>query len=244
MKILAIDCGNTRLKCAWFEDSVLAEAQALDYRDFAAFATALKAQGARFGRPERIVVSNVAGEQVRGQLARALNVLSTEPFWIRAQERQCGVTNLYSNPGQLGSDRWAALIGAWTREHKACLIVGAGTATTVDALSASGEFLGGLILPGLDMMHEALAAGTAGLSLEAGHDADFPRTTADAIWNGCMAAQLGAIERMRRLLPESAPILLSGGAARLLQAALNRPVNVVDNLVLEGLAQIAMDQTT
>jgi type III pantothenate kinase len=190
------------------------------------------------------VVSNVASDSVRAQLARALQGFSADPLWIRAQEKQCGVTNLYLDPGQLGSDRWAALIGAWTREHGACLIVGAGTATTVDALSASGEFLGGLILPGLDMMREALAAGTARLSLDAGHDAEFPRNTADAIWNGCMAAQLGAIGRMRRVLSESAPILLSGGAARLLQPALNSPVNVVDNLVLEGLAQIAMDQNT
>jgi type III pantothenate kinase len=244
MKILAIDCGNTRLKCAWFEAAVLAESRALDYRDFAAFETTLRAQGGRYGEPDRIVVSNVAGDQVRGQLARALKVFSGEPICIRAQPEQCGVTNLYADPGQLGSDRWAALIGAWAREHQACLVVGAGTATTVDALSASGEFLGGLILPGLDMMREALAAGTAGLSLEAGNDAEFPRNTADAIWNGCMAAQLGAVERMRRLLPESARILVSGGAARLLQAALNRPGDVVDNLVLEGLAQIAMDQTT
>lgn len=244
MKIVAIDCGNTRLKCAWFEDLAPAHTQALDYRDFAAFKAALRAQGERFGQPGCVVVSNVAGDKVREHLARALKAFSTEPIWIRAQARQCGVTNLYSDPGQLGSDRWAALIGAWARQHEACLVVGAGTATTVDALSAAGEFLGGLILPGFDMMREALAAGTAGLSLVAGHEAEFPRTTADAIWNGCMAAQLGAIERIRRLLPESAPILLGGGAARLLQPALNRPVNVVDNLVLEGLAQIAMDQTT
>jgi type III pantothenate kinase len=244
MKILAIDCGNTRLKCAWFEDAALAEAKALDYRDFPALEAALKARGGRFGQPERIVVSNVAGDKVRGQLARALQVLDAEPLWIRARARQCGVTNLYSDPGQLGSDRWAALIGAWMRERGACLVVGAGTATTVDALSVAGEFLGGLILPGLDMMREALSAGTAGLSLVAGRDAEFPRNTADAIWSGCMAAQLGAIERMRHRLPESASILMSGGAARLLQPALNRPGNVVDNLVLEGLAQIAMDQTT
>jgi type III pantothenate kinase len=244
MKVLAIDCGNSRLKCGWFEDSALIEAHAFNYLDFTAFANALKAQGERLGQPGRVVISNVAGEKVREQLTLVLHVFSIEPMWIRARLRQCGVTNLYSDPGQLGSDRWAALIGAWTREHKSCLVIGAGTATTADALSDSGEFLGGLILPGLDMMREALATGTAGLPLEAGNGADFPRNTADAVWNGCMAAQLGAIERMRRLLPDSASILLSGGAARLVQAALNRPGNVVDNLVLEGMAQIAMDQTS
>jgi type III pantothenate kinase len=243
MKILAIDCGNTRLKCAWFEDAMLVEAHVLDYRDFAAFAAALKTQGARHGEPGRIVVSNVAGVKVREQLAQALNVLPAEPLWVRAQARQCGVANRYADPGQLGSDRWAALIGAWAREHTACLVVGVGTATTVDALSSAGEFLGGLILPGLDMMRESLASGTAGLSLDAGRDTEFPRNTADAIWNGCIAAQLGGVERMRRLLPESTRILMSGGAAPLLQAALNRSDIVVDNLVLEGLAQIAMDQS-
>jgi type III pantothenate kinase len=241
MKVLVIDCGNSRLKYAWFDNAVAGEAAALGHQELAALDARLQAGSKQFGTPDRVVISNVAGDQVRDALAKSLRIFSTEPRWIRAQARQCGVTNLYTDPDQLGSDRWAALIGAWARERKACLVVSAGTATTVDALSATGDFRGGLILPGLDLMRESLATGTAELPLVAGRNAEFPRNTADAIWNGCMAAQLGAIGRVRRLLPESATCLLSGGAAQYLYSGLNTPCLVVDNLVLEGLAHIAME---
>jgi type III pantothenate kinase len=241
MKILAIDCGNSRLKYAWFDESAPGKVTALAYDNLAILDGLFETERAQSGQPDRVVIANVAGDTVRGALAKSLQVFAIETHWIRAQKRQCGVVNHYDDPGQLGGDRWAALIGARTRERRACLVVNAGTATTIDALSASGDFQGGLILPGLDLMRRALATGTAELPLVEGRYTEFPHNTADAIWNGCVAAQVGAIERMRRQLPESAPCLLSGGTAQLLFPALNTPCLVVDNLVLEGLAQIAME---
>jgi len=242
MSILAIDCGNTRVKFAWFVSGEMTERSALAYEDLAKTAELLHKDRERFGQPQRVVISNVAGDKVRAAIAKALQVFSVEPQWIRARARQCGVINGYDDPGQLGSDRWAALIGAWFRERKDCLVINAGTATTIDILSASGHFKGGVILPGLDLMRQVLASGTAGLPLAAGRNSEFPRNTADAIWSGCLAAQTGAIEHMRRSLPESAACLLSGGAAQSLYSALNMPCLLVDNLVLEGLAQIALDE--
>jgi type III pantothenate kinase len=241
MKILAIDCGNTRMKYARFDEGAAGKVTALAYDELAALDGLLEAERAQSGQPDRVVIANVAGDTIRGTLAKSLHIFSVEPHWIRAQKRQCGVVNHYDDPGQLGGDRWAALIGARTRERRACLVVNAGTATTIDALSAAGDFQGGLILPGLDLMRRALATGTAELPLVKGRDTEFPHNTADAIWNGCVAAQVGAIERMRRRLPEPAPCLLSGGTAQLLFPALNMPCAVVDNLVLEGLAEIAME---
>lgn len=240
MKILAIDCGNTRLKFACFDTGAVDREVRQEHADPALPDGMWKPVFDLFGQPERIVISNVAGEKMRGLLATSLQLFSVEPMWVRTQARQCGVTNLYTDPGQLGSDRWAALIGARARERGPCLVVNAGTATTVDALSAEGEFLGGLILPGFDLMRESLATGTAALTLAPGNDAEFPRNTADAIWNGCVLAQAGAIDRMRARLPESSACLLSGGAAKLFRPALNMPTLLVDNLVLEGLIQIAI----
>jgi type III pantothenate kinase len=240
MKTLAIDSGNTRLKFAVFENGA-AGSGAQSIANLALPEASWKEVLAAHGQPERIIVSNVAGERMRGVLASSLQLFSATPTWIRAQANQCGVTNRYENPGQLGSDRWAALIGAWAREKNACLVVNMGTATTVDALSANGEFLGGLILPGFELMRESLAKGTAALTLADGKASAFPRNTADAIWNGCVMAQAGAIERMRGQLPESANCLISGGAAPLLLPALNMQCIVVDNLVLEGLARIAAE---
>jgi type III pantothenate kinase len=247
MKVLAIDCGNTRIKYT-VADKGLGKVESMPlHESVPALAARWRAVLQPHGQPDSIVISNVAGDIVAGALAESLGVFGAQPHWVRSVPRQCGVVNRYDEPGKLGSDRWAAAIGAWNLEREACLVVNAGTATTVDALSQQGEFLGGLILPGLSMMRESLARGTADLPLvvAAGVEkkprnmVEFPRNTADAIWNGCLAAQAGAIERMWRRLPESATCLLSGGAAQDLYPALNMPCLVVDNLVLEGLVHIA-----
>jgi type III pantothenate kinase len=151
----------------------------------------------------------------------------------------CGVASRYDNPAQLGADRWAALIAAWGRCSSACLVVSAGTATTIDSLGATGEFTGGRILAGVDLMKKALAANTAGLPLQQGRYAADPRNTADAIESGCLEAQAGAIERCHARLPAGAPCLVTGGAAAAIAARLTISASVVDNLALEGLLRIA-----
>ena len=119
----------------------------------------------------------------------------------------------------------------------ACLVVCAGTATTVDLLGADGEFRGGLIFPGFDLMRAALARDTAQLPLAEGEYRPLPRNTRDAIFSGCLHAQAGAIERMFATLagaPGALCLLTGGGAARL-APHLNIPLQLTDNLILDGL---------
>ncbi|MEK6594529.1 MAG: type III pantothenate kinase, partial [Pseudomonadota bacterium] len=146
---------------------------------------------------------------------------------------------------QLGADRWAALIGAWHRFHGPCLVVGAGTTVTVDALSGEGVFLGGLIIPGFELMRGSLARNTAQLKLQDGDFHYFPDNTANAIMSGAINALCGAVERMLGFMQETGEVMpcvvLSGGVAGLLADRLNARVEVVDNLVLEGLLSIALD---
>lgn len=242
MKILAIDAGNSRIKWGWFEDA--------DWKAQAWLATAeaggLSAAWAALPQPDRIVVSNVAGAAVRERIAAALAPLfRAEPAWIASRKQQCGVVSSYHEPEQLGADRWAALIGAWHRFHGPCIVVGAGTTVTVDALSGEGVFLGGLIIPGFDLMRESLAHNTAQLKLQDGDYHYFPDNTANAIMSGAINALCGAVERMLRFMQETGEVMpcvaLSGGAAGLLEHRLNARVEVVDNLVLEGLLRIALD---
>jgi type III pantothenate kinase len=242
MKVLAVDCGNSRIKAALFGAGPGAPEIALALANLSDADREWQDFLSRCKQAERIVVANVAGAAAGQRLADSLRAFAAEPIWVRARDAQCGVVNRYDDPAQLGADRWAALIGAWALERDACLVVNAGTATTVDALSAGGEFLGGVILPGLDMMRTALAQGTAALPLATGTLAAFPRNTGDSIWNGCVSAQAGAIEHMWRRLPESATCLLSGGAAEKLYPALNMPCLVVENLVLQGLLLIAQEK--
>src|SRR5262249_23605759 len=156
-----------------------------------------------------------------------------EAAWVRSKRGECGVTNGYEQPERLGSDRWAALIGARALHPGAAVVVNAGTATTADMLSADGTFLGGIVFPGVEMMKRALAQGTAGLPLAHGRLVSEPRSTDDAIETGCLLAQAGAIERLCAHMGPDALCLVSGGETERLAPSLRVPVKVVDNLVLE-----------
>lgn len=238
MSILCIDAGNTRLKWGLRRDP----GEAGDA--WFANGTRLDAVGAR---PRRILASNVAGEAPRAAIESFAAACGVTVEWVRSRAAQCGVINGYEHPEQLGADRWAALIGARALHRGDCLVVMSGTATTVDMLSAGGHFLGGLILPGLALMRDALAGGTANLPTAAGEFAEQPKNTFDAIASGALQATAGAIERMFRQIGHGAdPLcLLSGGAAVPIASVsprLTLPHRLIDNLVLEGLAVIAQEE--
>ncbi len=234
--ILAIDCGNTRLKWGMHDGAHWLAQGLVDYAELSALAGVLAAQP----RASRAVAANVAGPQVGEAVQAIVATLDLPLLWAKSQSAQHGVCNLYDNPEQLGADRWASLVGARALHPGACLVVCAGTATTVDVLDAEGNFQGGLILPGVELMCRALAANTAQLPLASGRFAGLPRNTMDAIVSGCLHAQAGAIERMFEQVaahPE-AVCLIGGGAAGQFFDLLRVPKRHVDNLVLEGLARM------
>ena len=227
--ILGLDAGNTRLKYGLFDGSGWRAQGALNHDALDNLVADLQA------RPTRIVACNVAGEAVRQRIEALAASLAIPLDWLTGTAAACGVRNGYDTPQQLGADRWAALIGARALHSGACVVVMAGTATTIDVLDDSGLFRGGLILPGLYLMRAALARNTADLPHAAGHYRQPPTNTDDAITSGAIHATLGAIERMRAILAEDAPCLLSGGAAAELAPHLGPPYRLIDNLVLEGL---------
>ena len=233
--ILAVDCGNSRLKWGLHDQGRWIKTGTVPLAGLAKLERTWKA----LPMVGRIVVANVAGRAVERRLAAILSQRGAEPVWVAARRRQCGVGNGYAKPGQLGADRWAALIGAWAMFRGPCLVVAAGTATTVDMLRGDGTFAGGMILPGLDLMKRALADHTAGLRLARGRFSDTPRGTPDAIESGCLLAQAGAIERVFAGMEPGATCVLAGGAAERIAPHLRIPARLVDNLVLEGLVRIA-----
>jgi type III pantothenate kinase len=233
--ILAVDCGNSRLKWGLHDGDGWLKTGTAPLSELAN----LKRTWKKIPPVDKIVVANVAGPSARRRLEEAFARLSTDVVWVAAKRRACGVTNGYAKPGQLGADRWAALIGAWSMFRAPCLVVAAGTATTVDVLRGDGTFTGGVILPGLELMKRSLAGNTAGLPLARGRFSDAPRNTADAIESGCLLAQAGAIERAFAPMEPGAACVLAGGAAGRIAPHLSIPLRLVDNLVLEGLVRIA-----
>ncbi len=237
--LLLIDAGNTRIKWAlaepraplgaWVDNGAVAHAE-LNH---------LPAcwQGRHV---TRAVVANVAGHKLRDQLQLMLPTTTID--WFASLAQLDGMRNGYRDPGQLGCDRFAAALGARALEPgKALIVATCGTATTIDAVTADGRFLGGMILPGLGLMAAALAKNTAQLPQVAPGRllaAGFADNTDDAILAGCLSAQAGAIERACALHRATACIV-SGGAAPYIAPVLTVAHRMVDNIVLIGLQRAA-----
>jgi type III pantothenate kinase len=241
MRILAIDAGNTRIKWGWADEHGWVRQAWRNTEDAAGLAGDFGA----LEPPDRIVVSNVAGAVARNAIAAGVASFKAETTWVVSCEQQCGVRSSYADPAQLGSDRWAALIGAWHLVHRSCVVASVGTTLTVDALSDEGLFLGGTITPGPELMRATLVRHTAQLQVSGGAFYYFPDETADAIASGVINALAGSVERMVRFMEETGQgtprAVLTGGGASLLASRLNVLLEVVDNLVLEGLLRIALD---
>ena len=234
--MLLFDAGNSRCKWAWIEAGSRQRQGVLDNADTAAW-QALRAEFAALASPHKILLSNVAGPAMALRLRELCAMWQCPLEFISAKAEQCGVHNGYDIAEQLGSDRWAALLAAWDLTHGACLVVNCGTATTVDAMSDQGEFMGGLILPGMDLMRHSLVEKTAQLDFHNGDIQDFPRNSADAIASGVLWANIGAIQHQYGLLSaqHEARCILSGGAAKFMLPYLDMQADVLDDLVLRGL---------
>jgi type III pantothenate kinase len=243
--LLAIDIGNTRLKWALIDPANLATWLAQGTCELEDIETLYNDWLALPHTPTNIIGSNVAGDNARRRAKAALACWPAVPqHWIVAQPEQCGVVNGYDHPSLLGADRWAGLIAARKRvPSEACLLITVGTAVTMDALTADGRFIGGLILPGFGLLLHALEAGTAGLRVHPGDFQTFPSNTSNALMTGGVQALAGAAEKqlqaLERHINGKAVAIVAGGAAVKLTPHLNFPHSLQDNLVLEGLGIIA-----
>lgn len=248
MTFLAIDIGNTRLKWALYDRARPGAALLNQGAVFLETIDSLaEEQWSRLPVPEAMLGTAVAGDAVRRRVQEQMELWDVEPHWVVSSAAEAGITNGYDHPNRLGTDRWVALAGARGRvldsgKARPALVVMVGTAVTVDALDASGHFLGGLILPGFGLMLRALEMGTAGLKVPTGEVVDFPTNTSDALMSGGANALAGAIERqcrrLRRHTGMEPLLLMTGGAAVKLAPITDLPFETVDTLIFEGLLRI------
>jgi type III pantothenate kinase len=268
MPDLLLDVGNSALKWALLPaGGTLGPVTSVAYRrsdepfDAAVDVSAAQASVSdalrSVGNVDRALGCSVAAEALTAALEAAVGSrCGRAPRWLRAQpafdDGHVRLTNGYRNPEQLGADRWHAMLGARALyPDTALVVVQAGTATTLDAIDATGRFMGGEILPGWQMMTASLARGTGRLPLARGAVTAFADNTLDAIASGVADAQAGAVERFVRRFAHQQPalrVVFTGGAAPALHAALRSfttegavlpPSAIQDNLVLTGLAHRA-----
>ena len=242
MSALFLDMGNTALKWRYQADGVVRQGDAVHRRDWSCLG---RIEGIDWGRLERIEVASVAGREADPVLADAIAALApVSPRFYYSRARDAGVVNAYREPQRLGVDRWLAVIEAW-HLYGAAIIVDCGSALTLDAVTPEGEHVGGYIVPGLSMLERSLVQGTGsvrvdGVCLE---DSLAPgRSTSDGVRNGIMRMTVAfitdAVVALRQGLPDTAPVLLTGGDAARVARVLPITTELAPDLVLDGLERV------
>lgn len=173
-----------------------------------------------------------------GVVKAALQELECPALQVRG-DSPVGLTPSYDDPSRLGADRLMAALAAWRRTGGPVIVADAGTAITVDAVSAKGELLAGAIVAGPRTQLGALARDTAQLPDPQRLEPAVPgRSTEQCLAAGAWWGAIGAIKevaaRLSLALGGPAPLYLTGGAGEWLRAGLPQAVWASD-LVLEGL---------
>ena len=247
--ILFLDIGNSRIKWATqgrHKRNMLHSAERPESEQWAAFADE---HWSKLKPPKKIVIANVAG----AAYAEAIKTWMEErwqvpPHFVVPEHAAFDVTNGYCVPERLGVDRWAALVGARKRWRGCVCIVDVGTAITIDVLAADGRHLGGLIMPGLDLMRQSLLERSEGIRLATASPAHgdinlLARDTQAGIDGGTLYAAVAAIDRvMNDVAAEMGTPLtrvITGGDAEKLLPLLAGTYHHKPELVMDGLAIIA-----
>jgi type III pantothenate kinase len=202
-------------------------------------------------RPAHVRVANVAGATLADELNRLCRQQwQLEPEFVTVRSGQGGITLAYAELHHFGVDRWLTLLAARQMKQGMIAVVDAGTAVTVDILSAQNEHRGGIIIPGLELMLTALLQKSPAVRHAAGTAVNsdstlFGNDTRSCIEKGALYAVTGAIEhllgRLRDETGEEPAIIISGGDAKRIQAELGRPCLYVPDLVLRGLQIVEGD---
>lgn len=245
--MLLIDAGNTRIKWASLGSEGLGVQQADSYGEWDSGLLRNRILGPA-GRVDRVLVSNVGGQRIATLLDDAIrSEWGIAPEFIRATAAAGGVRNAYSSPEKLGTDRWCALIACHSIQQHAACVIGVGTAMTIDGVTADGQHLGGVIVPGPDLMISSLMRNTSDIAIRAQDgrigDGLFADNTLGAVYQGALHALSALVERavamMRQQLGHDPLVVITGGAADRVARILEQPALDVPDLVLRGLAVLA-----
>lgn len=241
--LLALDLGNTSLSGAVFDGKKIVRRFKIPVREFRILKTRLARE--LKGRVSQIHAAALATVNPPNVyiVEEALNaVLPKVKMTLIGRDVKVPVKALVDRPAQVGADRLLGALAAFRRVKGACLVVDLGTATTVDVVSAKGEFLGGVILSGLSTSALALRQHTALLpQVRAERTARVTgKNTAECIQSGLFWGTVSQIEglvaRLKKEHPAIRKVLATGGDAELIASRCDAIDQVVGDLVLEGIA--------
>jgi type III pantothenate kinase len=245
--LLAVDVGNTQTMLGLYEGDRLAEswrvateAERTGDEVAALVARLLELSDLGFEELTGVVLSSTVPLLVRSYQELAERYAEA-PLLVLGPGVKTGIPILYDDPREVGPDRIANAVAARERYGAPCIVVDFGTSTNFDAVSTAGEYVGGVLAPGVEVSMDALFLRAARLT-----KVDFVapqtvigKTTASALQSGLVygfAGQVdGIVRRMREELSDSAPAIATGGLADLI-APHSETIERVDPLLtLEGL---------
>ena len=245
--LLAVDVGNTQTVLGLFDGERLAEhwrvateAERTGDELAALLSDLLSLRGLGFDDVSAICLSSAVPLLVRSYQELAERHIGA-PLLVLGPGTRTGIPIRYDDPREVGPDRIANAVAARERYGAPCIVVDFGTSTNFDAVSAQGEYVGGVLAPGIEVSMDALFARAARLT-----KVDFVepetvigKTTVSALQSGLVygfAGQVdGIVERIRAELGDNAPVIATGGLAELI-APHSRTIEKVDPLLtLDGL---------
>ena len=248
--LLAVDIGNTNTVFGVFQEDRLVRSWRLstqsdrtvdEYGVLLRNLFALEDFGAE--AIQNIIISSVVPplDQTLDEMSR--RYFSVTPIFASAEN--AGITILYEDPREVGADRIMNAVAVLERYGSPAIIVDLGTATTFDAITREGDYLGGLIAPGIEISADALIAQAARLPRV---DIRRPeqligRTTETSVQSGFFWGYVslvdGIIDRMRGELGEDSRVIATGGMARFIQDESRWLKECDPDLTLEGLRLVA-----
>ncbi|GAA5132823.1 type III pantothenate kinase [Thalassotalea piscium] len=198
-----------------------------------------------FEHADRIFLANVNNEQftevIKGWAKRKAITFKQ----LQTQQQQFELQCAYQAPSKLGIDRWLVMLAASQLfPKKACLVIDAGTATTIDAISPLSQHLGGWILPGIDMLYHSLINNTQKIIADKSVQPSLAlgKNTSECVNNGAWAATVGAIELQFQQLKtqfDEIEIVITGGNGCKLSSQLAYPHHIFDDLVFIGMQRFS-----
>jgi type III pantothenate kinase len=248
--LLAVDVGNTQTHLGVFEGTRLVEhwrlataAEATSDELAALVSSLLRLRQIEPPAIDASIVSTVVprlGPEYERMCERSFG----EPCLMVGPNLKTGMAIKIDNPHELGADRLVNAVAAYDKVGSACVAVDFGTSSNFDAVSASGEYLGGVIAPGVEISMEALTARTAKLPRIdlARPQAPIGKNTRAAIQSGVVYGFAGLIDGIARRLAgelgDEARFIATGGLAGAIVPFCETIDEVDDDLTLTGLRLI------
>jgi len=245
--LLAIDIGNTHIKFGLFEGSKLehkvrlvTDQQRTEDEYGVLLVQALAQRGVSPDKVRSAIVASVVPELTDGIVAMVRRLFGREAL-VLGPGLKTGMPVLYDSPREVGPDRIADAVAAFERVHAGVIVVDFGTATTFNCISPKGEYLGGVIVPGIRVALDALLAAAAKLSRAelAEPPRVLGRNTTHALQSGVVhgSASLvdGLVERLEAELGFPCEVIATGGLANVIAKHSRKIGSVLPDLTLEGL---------